>query len=159
MGNNENFYTVRGYEILNKEDKILTKSMEDYLEMIYRKSLKKEEVRINTLAKSLNVKPPSTTKMVQKLTQLGFLDYKKYGSIKLTDRGRKMGGFLLKRHNIIQEFLKNLDVKNELLVNIELIEHNITKEALNSIQILNKFFSDNPCILENFNEYKDDFIE
>lgn len=33
--NNKDFHTVRGYEILGKQKKVLTHSMEDYLEMIY----------------------------------------------------------------------------------------------------------------------------
>jgi Mn-dependent DtxR family transcriptional regulator len=43
--------------------------------------------------------------MVQKLTEAGFLKYEKYGIIFLTDQGREIGEFLLKRHNIIEKFL------------------------------------------------------
>ena len=47
--------------------------MEDYLEMIYRASLKDGYIRITTLSALLNVRAPSATKMVQKLTGLGLL--------------------------------------------------------------------------------------
>ncbi|HBM75724.1 MAG TPA: DtxR family transcriptional regulator, partial [Clostridiaceae bacterium] len=54
-----------------QEKRVLTSSMEDYLEMIYRNSLEAGSMRINTLSELLNVRPSSTTKMVQKLTKAG----------------------------------------------------------------------------------------
>lgn len=159
MNNNEDFYTVRGYEILGKKKKMLSHSMEDYLEMIYRNSLEKGYVRINTLAESLNVQAPSATKMVQKLTRLGLLKYEKYGIIKLTPAGEKIGRFLLERHEIIEDFLKLIGVKEKLLVNVELIEHNVTEGALAKIKILNSFFKSYPEIFEKFKEYSISHIE
>lgn len=58
----EEFYTFREYM-----DKNLTASMEDYIEMIYRLSKDSGYTRIQELAKSLNVQPPSATKMIQKI--------------------------------------------------------------------------------------------
>lgn len=153
MKNNEDFYTVRGYEILGKKKKMLSHSMEDYLEMIYRNSIEEGYVRINTLAESLNVQAPSATKMVQKLTKLGYLQYEKYGIVKLTPKGEKIGRFLLERHKIIEDFLKLIGVKEKLLVNVELIEHNVTKGALAKIKILNSFFKSYPEIFKKFQEY------
>ncbi|MEW9094194.1 MAG: iron dependent repressor, metal binding and dimerization domain protein [Clostridiaceae bacterium] len=154
MGDYKNFHTVRGYEIIEKERKTLTHSMEDYLEMIYRISLKNEGVRVNMLSEALNVQPPSVTKMVQKLTKLGFVNYVKYGAIFLTEKGEKMGKFLLDRHNIIEKFFRTVGLEKDILFNIELMEHNITKDALIKIDILNNFFRDNPDIERGFHEYK-----
>lgn len=151
--NKDDFYTVRGYEILEKESNILTHSMEDYLEMIYRKSLEEGYTRINILAESLNVQPPSATKMVQKLTKLGFVKYKKYGVIQLTEKGNNMGDFLLNRHRIIESFFNIIGVEEDLLLNIELMEHNITKDALDKIQRLNNFFKNNEDVRERFLEH------
>lgn len=127
--------------------------MEDYLEMIYRKSLEEGYTRINILAESLNVQPPSATKMVQKLTRLGFVKYKKYGVIQLTEKGNNMGDFLLNRHGIIENFFNIIGVEEDLLLNIELMEHNITKDALDKIQRLNNFFKDNEDVRERFLQY------
>lgn len=154
MGDYKNFHTVRGYEIIEKERKTLTHSMEDYLEMIYRISLKDGGVRINILAHALNVQPPSATKMVQKLTRLGFINYVKYGAVFLTEKGEKMGKFLLDRHNIIEEFFRTVGLEKDVLFNIELMEHNISKDALSKIEVLNNFFRDNPDIEREFEEYK-----
>ena len=149
MSDNQGFRTVRGYEILGKKKTALSHSMEDYLEMIYRNSLVDGYVRINTLAELLNVQAPSATKMVQKLGRLGLLNYEKYGIVQLTPEGEKIGKFLLERHETIEEFLTNIGVEQKLLVNVELIEHNVTEEALRKIEILNEFLKEHPDVLEN----------
>jgi DtxR family Mn-dependent transcriptional regulator len=150
----QGFHTVRGYEILGKKKAVLSHSMEDYLEMIYRHSLEEGYVRINTLAELLNVQAPSATKMVQKLGKLGFLNYEKYGLVQLTAKGEKIGKFLLERHKTIEEFLRNIGVEEKLLVNVELIEHNVTKEALEKIELLNKFLEEYPEFLNKFKKYR-----
>ena len=83
---NEEFHTF-------KEDmyKKVTASMEDYIEMIYRLSKENGFSRIHELASKLNVKPSSVTKMVQKLSELGYLKYEKYGVIVLKSKGYKLG--------------------------------------------------------------------
>lgn len=153
MNSNKKFHTVRGYEILKKHKNLLTNSMEDYLEMIYRNSLECGYTRINEISKSLNIRPSSATKMVQKLSEIGFVNYEKYGIIKLTKKGKDMGSFLLKRHSIIENFLKNIGVKKDILVNIELIEHSVTKEALEKIDLLNRFLKENDDIKEKLQNF------
>ena len=117
MEDNQKFYTVRGYQLLEQNKKLLTSAMEDYLEMIYRDILKEGYLRINTLSELLNVQASSTTKMVQKLTDLGLVDYKKYGIIFLTENGKELGKFLLERHAVIDTFLKFLGAGESVLIN------------------------------------------
>ena len=148
------FHTVRGYEILDKQNEALSHSMEDYLEMIYRAIKKEGYVRINTLAEALNVKAPSATRMVQKLGVLNLLRYEKYGIVRLTSQGEVIGKFLLDRHNTIEMFLTNMGVLENLLINVELIEHNLTSDALSKIELLNRFFNDFPDILVRFQQYR-----
>lgn len=151
---NREFHTVRGYQMLNSEKKILTSSLEDYLEMIYRICLEEGYTRINQLADKLNVRPSSTTKIVQKLCKLELVDYQKYGIIQLTEDGKTIGEFLLKRHEIIQEFLKNLGIEDTLLKDTELIEHDVSQSTLKAIYSLNKFLSDNPQVKNQYEVYK-----
>ncbi len=151
---NQEFHTVRGYQLINNGHRLLTSAMEDYLEMIYRNIKAEGYMRINTLSDLLNVKPSSATKMVQKLTQLKLLDYERYGLIFLTDQGRELGGFLLKRHNIIEKFLKSIGIKDNLLIETELIEHNISSDTLELIDKLNGFFEVNPDIMIMFEKFK-----
>jgi Mn-dependent DtxR family transcriptional regulator len=46
--------------------------------------------------------------MVQKLADSGTVIYEKYGMIVLSKKGEQMGGTLLERHQIIEDFLKLL---------------------------------------------------
>lgn len=144
------FYTVRGYQLLEKNKKLLTPSMEDYLEMIYRNSLTYGYMHINALSELLNVAPPSATKMVQKLSQLGLLNYKKYDVIFMTEAGSELGKFLLNRHEIIETFLINLGVSENTLLETELIEHNISLTTLHRINVFNDFLDKNPDIIEKY---------
>ncbi|MGI1691983.1 metal-dependent transcriptional regulator [Thermoanaerobacter uzonensis] len=146
----DRFYTVRGYQIHSRKRKQLTPAMEDYIEMIYRESLKSPYTRVNLLSELLNVKAPSTTKMLQRLKELGFVEYQKYGVIGLTEKGKEMGKFLLDRHSTVEEFLKNLGVKEELLEQTELIEHNISIETLEKMRKFNRFLEENPEVKEKY---------
>jgi DtxR family transcriptional regulator, Mn-dependent transcriptional regulator len=146
MNDLPDFHTVRGYQILEQNRKLLTPSMEDYLEMIYRHSLTESYMRINTLSQLLNVRPPSATSMVKKLTSLGMLKYKKYDIIFLTDKGVELGNFLLERHMIIESFLKNIGVLENILVDTERMEHIVSDETLKKFIVFNRFINDNPGI-------------
>jgi DtxR family Mn-dependent transcriptional regulator len=153
MGNEE-FHTVRGYQLMEQKKKLLTPAMEDYLEMIYRNIRDEGYMRINKISELLNVQPPSATKMVQKLARLGYLDYKKYGIIFLTERGKSMGKFLLDRHNVIETFLKSIGIKENLLIETELIEHNVSINTLKCIDHLNSFLKTHPEVLGEFEKFK-----
>ena len=152
MDKDEKFFTDRGYEIKDSEQK-LTPSMEDYLEMIYRLSRKKGYCRVNDIADRLNVQPPSVTYMAQKLHERGLLNYKKYGMIHLTSEGKELGKYFLKRHNIIKEFLEILGAE-KLHKDVERIEHHLSQDNFELIYTFLQFLKDNKYIIEKFKEYK-----
>ena len=133
------FYTLRGYKIKNEE--VLSSSMEDYMEMIYRISLNTNEVRVNDLSEALNVQPPSTTKMIKRLSKEGYVYYEKYGMIKLTEKGNDIGIYLMKRHKTVYEFLKIIGIKSVLLEQTEKLEHAVNEDTLYRIKELTEFLS------------------
>ncbi|MGV8983605.1 transcriptional regulator MntR [Clostridium sp.] len=147
------FYTFNEY--MKKDNKFLTASMEDYLEMIYRLSLNTGFTRINELSNALNVQPPSATKMVQKLAELKLLVYEKYGVLVLEEDGKKLGASLLNRHNIIENFLRILDVSEpDILEETEKIEHTLSNKTTKCFQDFVKFIKDNPQILVEYKTYR-----
>lgn len=150
----DEFYTVRGYEMKNYNKNVLTSSMEDYLEMIYRKSLEQPYMRINILAQLLNVNNSSATKMVQKLGEFGFVNYEKYGIVTLTDKGVKLGKLLLNRHIVLENFLLFIGCTEDALRQTELIEHNISWETFNNIKILYDFITKDKNLLERYIIFK-----
>ena len=100
------FYTFNNY--LKASMGIITASMEDYIEMIYRLSNESGFTRVGDLSKALNVKPASITKMIKKLDELSLVNYEKYGYIKLTSDGSSYGEYLLYRQ-------VNINVSSKLL--------------------------------------------
>ncbi|MDI6705273.1 MAG: iron dependent repressor, metal binding and dimerization domain protein [Bacillota bacterium] len=152
--NDGEFYTFRGYQLLKQNKKNLTASMEDYMEMIYRQCKEEGYVRINSLARQLNVSAPSASKNVQKLARLGLISYEKYGIIQLTGDGREMGEFLLNRHRVLEAFLVKIGVRDSVLKDTEMIEHHISMETFRCIEVFNDFLEQHPDIVESFEKYR-----
>lgn len=151
--NNNDFYTFSEY--MKKEDNSLTASMEDYLEMIYRLSTGTGFTRIHELSEALNVQPPSATKMVQRLAELQFIKYEKYGVIMLEDYGKQMGKVLLNRHNTIEDFLRILGISETgILQETEKIEHTISDTTIKCFKDYTGFLKDNPEISTRFLLYR-----
>ena len=140
------FYTFNNY--LKASMGIITASMEDYIEMIYRLSNESGFTRVGDLSKALNVKPASITKMIKKLDELSLVNYEKYGYIKLTADGSSYGEYLLYRHNTVEKFLKTIGVNKNILEETEKIEHVLSKETFERIEYFIEIIEDSPIIKE-----------
>lgn len=151
-GENDFFYTFNEY--MKKEQDSLTASMEDYLEMIYRLSSKTGFTRINELSQALNVQPPSATKMVQRLAQLSLLKYEKYGVVVLEEKGKVLGIELMKRHIIIENFLRIIGVADsDVLEETEKIEHTVSKKTTACLERFVEFVKDSPDFIGRYSSY------
>lgn len=149
------FYTFSEY--MKRDSQILTASMEDYLEMIYRLSLETGFTRIHDLSNALNVQPPSATKMVQRLAKLKLLKYEKYGVIMLENEGRIMGESLLNRHKTIENLIRILGVEEkEILEETEKIEHTISSKTIECIKTYLEFLKQNTDVGDRFRKFKSD---
>ncbi len=146
------FHTFREY--MKKDEDLLTASMEDYLEMIYRLSGETGFTRVNDLSAALNVQPPSATRMVKKLADIGILDYEKYGVILLSQKGKKLGGSLLERHQMVEDFLKMIGITEDILGETEKIEHTISAQTLQCLADFVEFFKLRPEVLKEFETFK-----
>jgi len=150
---NNDFRTLSGY--MKIEEHMLSASMEDYLEMIYRLSKDTGFTRINELSEALNVHPPSATRMVQKLGLLNLLQYEKYGVILLRAEGKRLGGMLLERHNMIEAFFRLLGINEEkILAETEKVEHMLSDETVKCFEKYILFVKENPDVLVRLNEFK-----
>ena len=114
----DGFYTMKGYERSASDE--MTSSMEDYLEMVCRMEEEGEPIRVSSLAASLHVRPSSASKMLDNLRKAGYIDFKKYGSIMVTDKGYEEGRYLLHRHRVLQDFFCTLNHTEDEL---ELVEY------------------------------------
>jgi Mn-dependent DtxR family transcriptional regulator len=151
---NKGFFTFS--ESLKKEENSLTASMEDYLEMIYRLCRETGFTRIHTLSQALNVQPPSTTKMMQHLSNLQLVKYERYGVITLTDKGKELGAKLLKRHDVVESFMRLIGVReNRQLEETEKIEHMLSNETVQCFEIYVEYMTQHPEILKDYKAFQE----
>lgn len=113
--------------------------MEDYIEMIFR--TQKEEIRATELAVLLNIKTSSVSKMIVKLKEQNLINYEKYGLIKLTDKGKNLGTYLLKRHNILLNLFNKINKQDNSYL-VEQIEHFFSPELIFNIEEFLKLYKE-----------------
>ncbi len=128
-----------------------SQSAEDYLERIHALIEEKGYARVVDIASSLQVKEASVTSMVQKLDELGYLNYEKYRGLILTDKGRAVATRIQRRHETLSRFfsLLGLDEATQQR-DIEGIEHHLSAETVEMLADLAKFFENHPETLKLF---------
>jgi Mn-dependent DtxR family transcriptional regulator len=152
------FHTFNEY--MKKDDSSLTASMEDYIEMISRLSAKNGFTRINELSQALNIQPSSATKMVQRLSEMGYIKYEKYSVLFLEEKGKEIGDWLIKRHKIIENFMRIIGVDSSMILEeTEKIEHTLSNETTVRIENLVDFLVNNPDIMSRFEAYRTERYE
>jgi Mn-dependent DtxR family transcriptional regulator len=120
-----------------------TPSMEDYIEQIYILIEDKGYARVSDIAENLSVHPSSVTKMVQKLDKDEYLIYEKYRGLSLTMKGKKIGQRLVYRHELLEQFLRVIGVKEEhIYEDVEGIEHHLSWESIDRIVDLVQYFEE-----------------
>ncbi len=151
----EKFFT---FSNLTKDiGSLLTPCEEDYVEMMYRMYLQSLPIKVNNLANSLNVKPPSVTKMIRKLSLKNIIYFEKYKYITLSNKGLEVGKFLIDRHNTIKKFLEILRVDVDINKETEKIEHTLSNETLSKINSLIIFFENHKNTLKFFHDFSDNY--
>jgi Mn-dependent DtxR family transcriptional regulator len=147
------FRTVRGYQLANRQEGLLTPALEDYLEMAYRICRKNTYARVGQLSELLNVKPSSASKMIFKLARLGYIEYDRYGVILMTGAGNELGAYLLSRHETVEKFLRLIGSGN-FLEETELVEHTLSPETVQKLRTLLDFFREHPSVMKQYDEYR-----
>ena len=128
-----------------------SQSAEDYLERIHELIEEKGYARVVDIASSLDVKQASVTSMVQKLGELGYLNYEKYRGLILTDKGRAVATGIQKRHETLARFfsLFGLDAETQQR-DIEGIEHHLSSATVEVLADLAAFFENDRDALKAF---------
>ena len=128
-----------------------SQSAEDYLERIHELIEEKGYARVVDIASSLNVRQASVTSMVQKLDEMGYLNYVKYRGLVLTDMGRDVATMIQQRHETLSRFfsLFGIDAETQRR-DIEGIEHHLSPETVAVLSDLAGFFEKNGAVMEKF---------
>lgn len=129
---------------------MLSPSLEDYLEEIYRFSLNNNVVRVSDIAACLDVTMPSVNNAIKKLSDENYLIYEKYKELVLTAQGRKLGNFLVNRNSILQRFLQVINSNCDIKAEAEAMEHYLSLPTIWAIESLVDFFDQNIEIAQQF---------
>ena len=112
-----------------------TTRMEDYLEVIYELIQHKGYATTVDISKYLNVSSPSVTKMLQRLSDGGHVNYEKYRGITLTDAGVAIARNIHERHGVLADFLVMIGVDPDTANrDAEGIEHHLHPETLKKLE-------------------------
>lgn len=125
-----------------------TPGMEDYLEQIYQLVQENGHTRVSDVAVALSVNNSSVSKMAQRLVHEGYVIFEKYGRhIALTDSGLYAGEKLLRRHQLLEAFLRQLGVpEKQIEAEVEEMEHHISWETLERIEHLVMIISEQSAL-------------
>lgn len=138
-------------------DKIITKSIEDYLKVIYILTKEKGFAKTSDISSALNVQPPSVTEMIQKLNKMGFVSYEKYKVVTLTKKGEKLAKNVYKRNETLFNFLKIIGVEEKAAENDACkMEHDLTPATTKHLTKFVDFVQSsprNPKWLDHFRYY------
>ena len=113
----------------------MTKSLEDYIEVVYVLIQEKRRARVRDIATTLKVKMPSVVKGISELKKLGLVAQEPYGDVELTAKGRRIATMILNRHNKIREFLMLIGVSRRIAdKDACLMEHILSAETMDKIR-------------------------
>ncbi len=129
-----------------------TASMEDYLEAIANLREEGKVVRVKQISQVLNVKMPSVTSALKKLSEEGLVRHEPYGYIELTLQGDKAANDVIGRHKALSCFFSQaLDI-DPLTAEEDAckIEHVISPLSLERLTKLVEFIQACPLGEANF---------
>ena len=121
--------------------KTLSSGLEDYLECIYNNIQEKGSVKAIQLSKDLCVSRASVTDALHRLAEHELINYERYGTIAITEKGISKAKEIIEKHNILKIFFEKVLLlsDDEASENACRIEHVITENAF--IQ-LKRFLND-----------------
>jgi Mn-dependent DtxR family transcriptional regulator len=127
---------------------VRSSAVEDYLERILDLINTKGYARVADIAQGLKISQASVTNMVQRLDAEGLLKYEKYRGLVLTTAGETLARNIMRRHNLLTDFLRMLGVDEPVIYrDVEGMEHHISPQTLHAIEALVEELKSQPKLL------------
>lgn len=110
----------------------LSRSVEDYLKVIYHLSNEGGFATTSDIAAMLTVAPPSVSGMIKRLSETGLIEHVPYRGVQLTPQGRRAALRMIRRHRVLEVYLTEQlgydwdDVHQEA----ERLEHAVSDELI-----------------------------
>src|SRR6187551_4073746 len=80
---------------------------ENYLKALFNMANDKGEVSPNEISKRLAIKMPTVNSMMKKLSEKKLVHYESYKPLRLTEKGKKEAGLIIRKHRLTEMFLVN----------------------------------------------------
>jgi DtxR family Mn-dependent transcriptional regulator len=113
--------------------------IEMYLKAIWSSSERKEEVKVSSIAKLLDVTQPSVVQMLHKLNDAGLVAYKGGKNVvELTNEGEKIGKQMIRNTRLLEVMMNDalkLEIDEEMVCGIE---HHMKKKFTDALCTLLK---------------------
>jgi DtxR family transcriptional regulator, Mn-dependent transcriptional regulator len=87
------------------DSEVLTRSVEDYLKVIYRLTRDGQPAATSEIAQQLGLAAPSVSGMARRLAELGLIEHLPYKGVALTEEGRRAALRMVRRHRMIEAYL------------------------------------------------------
>ncbi len=78
---------------------------ENYLKALFNLAGEDGEVNVNDLSKHLDIKMPTVTSMMKRLSEKKLVHYESYKPVRLTERGKKEAGLVIRKHRLTEMYL------------------------------------------------------
>lgn len=107
--------------------------IESYLKAIWSIVERKQEVKVSSISKILNVTQPSVVEMLQKLNNANLVDYKKGKIVQMTKEGKRIGKQMIRNTRLLEVMMKDalkIEIDEEMVCGIEHHMKSIFTDAL-----------------------------
>ncbi len=122
----------------------MTASLEEYLKTIYILLNKKSVARVTDIALEMKCTKPSVNRAIKVLKEEGYVDYKVYGNIRLTEKGRESASKMLRSKIAIESFLTDILKVDEQRAKEEanIMRHAVSEDTVEKLEKYVKNFID-----------------
>lgn len=115
--------------------KSMSPSQEDYLESVLFMEQQGKTVRVTDIAANLDVSKASVNKAVSLLKEAGMVEHEHYGTITLTEAGRRTAEQVALRHHTLKSFLYKVLGVDEATAEEDacMMEHVISQQTMTKL--------------------------
>jgi DtxR family Mn-dependent transcriptional regulator len=78
---------------------------ENYLKALFNMANEAGEVNVTELSRRLEIKMPTVTSMMKKLSEKKLVLYESYKPLRLSEKGKKEAGLIIRKHRLAEMFL------------------------------------------------------
>lgn len=107
--------------------------VEMYLKAIWFIREKGEDVKVSSIAKLLNIRPPSVVSMLHKLNEADLVMYRARRIVDITPKGERIGNQMIRNTRLLEVLMKDalkIDIDEEMVCGIEHHMKQIFTDAL-----------------------------